>query len=59
VEKYAPWVNRVFFITCGQCPPWLNRNHPKLRLVDHKDFIPLEYLPTFNSMTIELNLHRI
>lgn len=59
VEKYAPWVNRIFFITCGQCPPWLNRDHPKLRLVDHKDFIPQEYLPTFNSMTIELNLHRI
>lgn len=59
VEKYAPWVNRIHFVTCGQWPDWLNANHPKLRLVDHKDFIPSEYLPTFNSMTIGLNLHRI
>lgn len=59
VEKYAPWVNRVHFVTCGQCPDWLNREHPKLKLVDHKDFIPAQYLPTFNSMAIELNLHRI
>lgn len=59
VEKYAPWVNRIHFITCGQCPPWLNRAHPKLNMVEHRDYIPEAYLPTFNSMTIELNLHRI
>ena len=59
VEKFAPWVNKVFFVTCGQKPEWLNENHPKLVLVDHKDYIPSEYLPTFNSDTIELNFHRI
>lgn len=59
VEKYAPWVNQVHFVTCGQCPQWLNKDHPKLHLVDHRDFIPESYLPTFNSMSIELNFHRI
>lgn len=59
VEKYAPWVNKVFFVTCGQKPDWLNENHPKLRLVNHTDYIPSEYLPTFNSFVIELNYHRI
>ena len=59
VEAFAPWVNRIFFITWGHLPPWLNAEHPKLRIVNHKDFIPAEYLPTFNSNTIELNLHRI
>lgn len=59
VERFAPWVNRVFFITCGQKPDWLNESNPKLRLVDHKDYIPAEYLPTFQSNTIELNLHRL
>ena len=59
VERFAPWVNRVFFVTCGQKPDWLNESHPKLRLVDHKDYIPAEYLPTFQSNSIELNLHRI
>ena len=59
VEKYAPWVNRVFFVTCGQAPDWLNTEHPKLRLIDHSDYIPKEYLPTFNSHVIENNLWRI
>lgn len=59
VEQHAPWVNRIYFISCGQIPHWLNRDHPKLCLVDHRDYIPAEYLPTFSSHTIELNLHRI
>ncbi len=59
VEQYAPWVNRVFFVTNGQCPPWLNLDHPKLRFVRHSDYIPAEYLPTFNSNVIELFLNRI
>lgn len=59
VEKFAPWVNKVFFITCGQKPAWLDPNHPRLVLVNHKDYIPEVYLPTFNSLSIELNLHRI
>ena len=59
VERFAPWVNRIFFVTDGQIPPWLNRKHPRLRLVSHKDYIPEKYLPTFNSNVIELWMHRI
>lgn len=59
VEKYATWVNKVHFITDNQCPEWINQNHPKLNLVNHTDYIPKKYLPTFNSGVIELNLHRI
>ena len=59
VEKHAPWVNNIYLITNGQKPEWLNLNHPKLKWVKHSDFIPKEYLPTFNSASIELNLHRI
>lgn len=59
IEKYAPWVNKIYFVTCGQKPDWLNTEHPKLVCVDHKDYIPEKYLPTFSSHTIELNLHRI
>ena len=59
VEKNAPWVNRIHFITCGHLPAWLNTNHPKLHVVNHKDYIPEEYLPTFSSNPIELNIHRI
>ena len=59
VEKFAPWVNRIPFVTCGQKPDWLNEKHPKLSLVNHRDYIPSKYLPTFNSNVIELNLHRL
>lgn len=58
-EKFAPWVNKVHFITWGHVPEWLNTNHPKLNIVRHEDFIPSEYLPTFSSHVIELNMHRI
>ena len=59
VEKFAPWVNKIHFVTWGHLPPWLDTSNPKLHIVNHKDFIPEEYLPTFSSHTIELNLHRI
>lgn len=59
VEKFAPWVNHVFFVTCGQKPEWLNEGHPKLILVNHRDYIPHQFLPTFNSSVIEMNFHRI
>jgi hypothetical protein len=59
VEKYAPWVNRIHFVTWGHLPDWLNTQHPKLHIVSHKDYIPEEYLPTFSSHPIELNFHRI
>lgn len=59
VEKYAPWVNRVFLVTNGKYPDWINPNNPKLVLVKHSDYIPIEFLPTFNSHTIELHMHKI
>ena len=59
VEKYAPWVNKIHFVTYGHLPKFLNTNNPKLNIVNHKDFIPKEYLPTFSANPIELNLHRI
>ena len=59
IEKYAPWVHKIHFVTCGQRPEWLNTNHAKLHLVNHEDYIPAKYLPTFSANTIELNFHRI
>lgn len=59
VEQYAPWVRKIFFVTSGQKPEWLDLNHKKLVFVKHEDFIPTQYLPTFNSRTIEFNLWRI
>ncbi len=59
IEECMPWVNRIFLITCGQVPNFLNKNNDKLKLVYHEEYIPKEYLPTFNSNTIEMNVHRI
>ncbi|MBD5476031.1 MAG: capsule biosynthesis protein CapG [Lachnospiraceae bacterium] len=59
VEKYAAWVNKIYFATCGQLPAWLNTEHKKLVVVEHKDFIESKYLPTFNSAAIEVNMHKI
>ncbi|WP_422804282.1 Stealth CR1 domain-containing protein [Streptococcus sp. FT1-55] len=59
VEKFAPWVNNVYFVTWGHVPEWLDLSNPKLKIVRHSDYIPKEYLPTFSANTIENNLHRI
>lgn len=59
VEKFAPWVRKIHFVTWGHIPKWLNTAHPKLNIVRHEDYIPEKYLPTFSSHTIELNLYRI
>ena len=59
VEKYAPWVRYVYLVTWGHLPEWLNLEHPKLRIVNHEDFIPKEYLPTFSTSAIITNVWRI
>lgn len=59
IEKFAPWVRKIHFVTSGQLPEWLDTDNPKLNPVSHKDFIPAEYLPTFNSVVIERFMHRI
>ena len=59
VEKFAPWVRKIHFVTNGQYPAWLNLNNSKLHFVRHSDYIDSKYLPLFNSHPIENNLHRI
>ena len=59
IDLYMPWVNKVFFITWGHLPEWMNPNAKKLRIVKHSDYMPSRYLPTFSSHAIELNIHRI
>ena len=59
VEKYAPWIRRIFIVTDNQTPQWLDTSHPKIQIVDHKEILPPESLPCFNSVVIEHHLHRI
>lgn len=59
VEKFAPWVRKIHFIVNGRTPEWLDTSNPKLHIVRHADFIPGEFLPTFNSVVIERYMHHI
>lgn len=59
VEKFAPWVRKIHFVTYGQKPAWLDESNPKLHLVHHEDFIPAQFLPTYNSVVIERYMYRI
>lgn len=49
----------MFLITNGKFPDWINDKCEKLVLVKHSDYIPQEFLPTFNSCTIELHMNKI
>lgn len=59
VEKYAPWIHRIFIVTDSQIPAWLDTANPKIRLVDHRDILPDEARPCFNSSVLEHFFHRI
>ena len=41
VEMYAPWVNRIYIVTDGQTPSWLNTNHPKITATLPGSILPI------------------
>lgn len=64
--QFAPWLRRIYIVTDGQTPPILKtfENTPyakRFQVVDHRDIFKgfEQYLPTFNSLTIESMLWRI
>jgi len=59
VEKYAPWIRKIFIVTDNQTPDWLDATNPKIKIVDHKEILPKESLPCFNSTVIESFLYKI
>ena len=36
LEQYAPWVRRIFIVTNGQIPYWLNLDNPRVSIVTHE-----------------------
>lgn len=59
VEKYAPWIHRIFIVTDDQTPSWLKVTNPKIRIVNHSDILPDISRPCFNSALIEHFIYRI
>ena len=59
IEVNMPFIRNVYLVVSheSQVPQWADKTN--LNVVLHKDIIPAEYLPTFNSTTIEMFLHRI
>lgn len=43
LERFAPWIRNVFLVTNGQIPRWLNVEHPRLRLVQHRVSVSLSW----------------
>ena len=58
IETHMPFVRNIHLVVSGptQVPGWASG---RLNVVTHSDIIPEEFLPTFNSTTIEMFLHRI
>lgn len=52
LHQSIPWVNHIWIITDNQKPSWLKEND-KLSIVDHKEILPPDMLPCFNSVAIE------
>ncbi|MFJ4438187.1 stealth conserved region 3 domain-containing protein [Streptomyces sp. NPDC088923] len=60
VHLFAPWVRTVHIVTDDQTPAWLRTDVPGVRVVSHREiFTRPEDLPTFNSHSIESQLHHI
>lgn len=59
IEQNMPFIRKVHLVVSSesQVPEWVNRE--EVHVVLHSDIIPAEYLPTFNSNTIELHMFNI
>lgn len=59
IETNMPFIRNVHLVVShdSQVPEWVNRD--EVHVVCHEDIIPAKFLPTFNSTTIEMFLHRI
>ncbi|MDT0452034.1 stealth conserved region 3 domain-containing protein [Streptomyces hesseae] len=60
LDLHAPWVRTIYLLTDDQTPDWLDTDHPRVRVVSHKEaFGDTGKLPSFNSHAIESRIHRI
>lgn len=60
INKNCKWVNKVFIVLYDeeQKPNWLKESD-KLKVIYHKDFIPNEFLPNFNSVVTDMFFSKI
>ncbi|MER6154625.1 stealth family protein [Streptomyces sp. NPDC001868] len=60
LHLFAPWIRNIYIVTDDQVPAWLREDLPGLRIASHREIFrdPAD-LPTFNSHSIESQLHHI
>lgn len=60
IAMYAPWIRNIYIVSNCMPPSWLDTTNGKVQWVFHDDIYPSnEYLPVFNSHSIETCLHKI
>jgi hypothetical protein len=60
LETYAPWIRRIYLVTDEQRPEWLDVDHGRITVVDHREiFADPSVLPSYNSHAIGSQIHRI
>lgn len=66
IRKHLPWIRTIHIILAkpSQVQDWMKSmlndgKSPEVKTVFHKDFMPADKLPTFNSRAIEMYLCRI
>lgn len=58
VKQNLSWVRHIYVVTDNQTPSWLDE-FDGVSIIDHKQIIDEQYLPTFNSHVIEAFLYKI
>jgi len=60
LATYVPWIRNVYLLTARpQVPAWLKTDVPRVKVVHHDEIFDPAHLPTFNSFSILLHLHKI
>lgn len=64
VEKFSTFINNIYIVTNGQIPTWFNNKdsnskNQKIKIIKHHQIMDSKFLPTFSSVAIEANLHKI
>ena len=55
IRKFMPWINNIYIVVSNK----EQISTDKAIVITHDQIIPKEYLPTFNSTTIEMFIHKI
>ncbi|KAG4096491.1 hypothetical protein H8356DRAFT_1682025 [Neocallimastix lanati (nom. inval.)] len=60
LNKYLPWhKGKIYIITPGQTPSWLDTSYKRIEIIHQNVILPLEAIPTFNIFVLEMYLDKI